>query len=612
MRRTLLLPILLLLSFTAFAQSGEWGSRGISRHFAILGDLVFAADGRGVTTYDVSNATNIIATDFDTTGEETYDVAIVAGSPAHVAVATKRGIDWYRVEGSTLTGPVERTESTEPITHIAAGTQLVAAATTRKVTLYRLQSEDAISVAQYDFRNDVLAVALVNDVLYASVDREGTYVYQQPSVDWSTKLLEVPLAFARSGNTLWGVSRDTGLTGYNVQNPASPIVISSTGSGTYLLDGVAATSSRVFAFEKNNQLRVFDVTDPAKPSLVTTLEEWTNAIAANGNRVFFAGAIIDSEKMAFETGHPLRVLDATTLSTTGEFTALAGPVSGVWTNGSLAYVIDPPYLRILDVSKTAEPREISSIVVPNIQDHITVKNGLAVIYGRKDVLLYDVKDPLAPRFMSSWFTQGHAPSWAAITANKVVEANGHSGFHVVDYMNYPAPVQVSGRKWDYHGLTASDDVAYLILHGVLIVVEIANGKDAVDHAKFSLLGEQVEIMPPNSAYPSHLIFREPEGIRVFSLANRFEPQSVAYLPIRAGLMATGDGVAYFDIDGTLQRLDVANPSGLTATEMKVVSPMQISVAGEKVVVADRYSLRVYGPDTASPLPPARGKRRAVN
>jgi hypothetical protein len=37
--------------------------------------------------------------------------------------------------------------------------------------------------------------------------------------------------------------------------------------------------------------------------------------------------------------------------------------------------------------------------------------------------------------------------------------------------------------------------------------------------------------------------------------------------------------------------------------MRVASPMQIASANGKIVVADRYSLRVFGPNTAPPPPP---------
>ncbi|HEX7831905.1 MAG TPA: hypothetical protein VF787_19770, partial [Thermoanaerobaculia bacterium] len=425
--------------------------------------------------------------------------------------------------------------------------------------------------------------------------------------------LEAPIAFAQSGNILWGVSHDTGLTGINVQNPAAPQVISSTGLAESFFDGVAAAGSRVFAFEKNNRLRVFNVTDPAHPALVTTLNEWTNVVAASGNRLFFAGAIIDAEDLSSATGKPLRIFDATTLASLGEFTDLAGPVSGVWTDGSVAYVIDPPYLRVLDVSKTAEPRELSSILVPNIQDHIRVKNGLAVIYGRVTVNLVDVSKPLAPRVLASWNTQGHAPSEAAIAGTTFVEANPHSGFHIVDYTNYAAPVQIGGRKWHYHSIATGDDAVYLLEQGVFLTLQIANGTTSVDKTKYSVNADQVEIVPPNSPNPYALLLRAPDGIRIYSLANRFDPQPAAFVPMdEPQLLGTGDGVAYVAMDGVLHRLNVGVPS-LAETEMKVMSPMQISVAGEKIVVADRYSLRVFGPDTTSPVPPppVTSKRRSV-
>jgi hypothetical protein len=594
------------MSLPALAQGGEWGSRGISRRFAVLGDTVFAADGRGITTYDVSTPASPRVIDFDTTGNETSDLAIVSGSPAHVVAATTRGLDWYRVDGNSLAGPVAMTEGRGSVTRVAANSHLAAAVIGENVLVYELNAPDADLVAQYAYRsNKVLAVAFVGDVLFVSVDREGTYVYDVPDFDYATKLNVAPIAFALSGNTLWGAAPDTGLTAINVQTPTAAEVIGSAGSGEYVLDGVAALGTRIFTFERGNLIRVFDATDPTKPTLVMTKSEWVNVLAASVDRLFLAGAIIDSEKLSSETGKPLRVFDANTLALLGERSDYAGPVSGVWTDGSLAYVIDPPYLRVMDVSKSAQPRVLSSIAVPQIQDQIRVKNGLAVIYGRTLVNLLDVSDPLHPRHIGSWNTQGHPESFAAIARDTFLEANPHSGFHVVDYSNPSAPVQVGGRKWHYYSIAAGDDAAYLLLYGVFLTVQIANGNTVIDKTKYQIVADQLDVVPPNSSAPYALVLRTQDGIGVYSLAERFVPQQTAFIPAQTpGLMATGDDDAYVTMGGILHRLNVAAPAALVATDMKVLSPMQISVAGEKVVIADRYSLRVYGPDTDSPeLPP---------
>ncbi|HET8797902.1 MAG TPA: hypothetical protein VFO89_09445, partial [Thermoanaerobaculia bacterium] len=552
--------------------------------------------------------------DYDTTANETSDLALIPGTPAHVVVATTRGLDWYRVDGETIDGLVAVTETSAPVSRVAANERWVAAAIGQEVIVYESRPSAATRITEYAFRNRVLALAFVSDVLYISVDREGTYVYEVPSAEWAAKLLPAPVSFARAGSVLWGASRDTGLTAIDVTAPAAPSILSHTGGGELFLDGVAAAGTRVFAFERDNRVQVFEAADPSSPSRIATLEEWTNVIAASGERVFLAGAVIDGEKLSSETGKPLRIFDARTLALLGEATDLAGPVSGVWTDGSLAYVVDRPYLRVLDVSKASEPRELASLLVPDIQDRIRVKNGLAVLYGRTHVILIDVSSPLRPRFLSAWDAQGHPPSTAMILSpGLIAEANLHSGFHVIDHRNYPQPVQIGGRIWHYLDAAASDDAAYLMLYGVLLTVEIRDqGRTVIDRKKYSILADQVDIVPPNASSPHALVARTPDGVRVYSLADRYAPMQTAFLPIaRPGTMGTGDDDAYIAIDGILHRLKVATPSMLTPTAMKVMSPLQISVAGARVVVADRYSVRVFGPDTPSPVPPLKRKRRAA-
>ncbi|HEX9493355.1 MAG TPA: hypothetical protein VGA33_08825, partial [Thermoanaerobaculia bacterium] len=55
--RRLASTIVALIPIFAFAQTGEWGARGVSRRFIVQGPRVFAADGRGVAVYDVSQST---------------------------------------------------------------------------------------------------------------------------------------------------------------------------------------------------------------------------------------------------------------------------------------------------------------------------------------------------------------------------------------------------------------------------------------------------------------------------------------------------------------------------------------------------------------------------
>ena len=612
MRRFLVL-LSLLVSFSLAAQSGMWGQRGISRAFAIDDDVLYAADGRGVAAYDVSAADRITRIDVEWSDDETYDVALFGD--AELVVATAGGVERFaRSDGGTLTRIVGTTDPGRT-DHVAANARFVAAASARNLMLLERNGNGLKVARRITYGGDVTALAFVGDHLYVSVERDPTRVYLAPS---STALDLIPgltaRQFALSGDVLWAASEDDGLNAIDVSNPATPAIIGSFGRNVLRLGGVAASGTRVYAFESPDALHVFDATDPAEIVLDATIDEWVNVLGASGTRVFFAGPVIDDSGLAYdpgliprELGKPVRALDASTRAIVAEYEELAGPVSGVWTDGSVAYVVDPPYLRVLDVSTTASPRQVTSLLIPNLQDRIRVKNGLAVIYGRAFVNVVDVSVPLRPRLIATWDAQGHPPNTAAILKTRVIEANDHSGMHVVDFSDPAFPVQVGGRIWHYLDIAASDDAAYAVQYDSLLVVEIAGERTVIDRDELRVIHQQVDTAPPNAAQPEYLFARGEAGLRLYSLADRFHPQEVDFVAMTGlGVFATGNRSAYVAKDGRLHLVDLTKKLALQATGMRVTSPMQMSVAGEKIVVADRYFVRVYGPDTASPpAPPAR-------
>jgi hypothetical protein len=351
------------------------------------------------------------------------------------------------------------------------------------------------------------------------------------------------------------------------------------------------------------------------PRELTTLRDWAGVAVADASRLFVAGSILDAEKKIYATGAAVRAYDAGTLALIGEVRDLAGPVSGVWTDGSIAMVVDPPYFRVLDVSKTESPREIASLRIEDAQESVRVKNGLAIVYGRAKVHLIDVTNIYRPRYLGTWDTQGHPPSAAAIAGDTIVEANEHSGMHVLDYTDPAQPVQIAGRIFHYHDAAAGDDAAYLLMRSTTITVDLRDRTRVVttrvDVTPLNYL--QIDTVPPNAAFPRALVLRSTTGISIMSLVeNRFVPTPVTIIPFaQPGLFGTSDRGAYITRDGSLHYLDLASPGTPADTGLRVTSPMQISVAGEKIVVADRYRVRVYGPDTAPPPAPPPARKRAV-
>lgn len=599
------LLVLLLLSVPLAAQQGVWGERGISRRFAVRGDLVYAADGRGVSVYDVANPAAIVRIDVESGDAESRDLAFLG--PTDLILATSAGLERFAVQPD---GTLQRrgTTGVAGVTRVAGTASHVAAASGKTLMIFSRFGDGLAVESQRNFGGTIRALTASGNIIYAAVERTAIYAIDAATGETVTTFAVNAQGLAVSGNTLWAAADIRGLFAIDL---AGNEVAGVFGAGQYRFSDVAASGSRVYAVESPNRVHIFDGSEPDEPELLATLNDWVNVVAAGGSRLFMAGAIIDSENLPLETGAPLRVYEGTALA--GEFRDLAGPISGVWTDGSIAYVVDPPFLRILDISTTSAPREIGSVEVPNIQDWIRVKNGLAINYGRTWVNLIDLSRPRRPKLIGSWFTQGHAPSFAALARDTVIEANAHSGLHVVDYTNPANMVQISGRIMHYHDVAAGDDAIYALQSQILLTLDLTERTRATDRNQTTGQYQQLETLPPNAAFPHHLVVRSGQEVTIYSLMeDRFSPRFVATVPLpNVGLLATNDTTVFAAKDGLLHRMEVASPSGFTPTDMVVTSPMQISVAGEKVVIADRYRLRIYGPNTAPvPAEPV-SRRRAV-
>src|SRR5262249_4239817 len=158
--------------------------------------------------------------------------------------------------------------------------------------------------------------------------------------------------------------------------------------------------------------------------LVTRFNEPAQTIGANGTRLLVSGTIFDPFGLPTETGAPIRIFDGANLA--GEFRDFAGPLSGVATDGTLAYIVDRPFFLVIDVSNASAPRQMASIPIDNIGDRVKVRGPLALIFGRGDVQIVDINNPYAPRLISIYHSQGGPPSTAAFGRNTLLEGNPYS------------------------------------------------------------------------------------------------------------------------------------------------------------------------------------------
>jgi hypothetical protein len=113
---------------------------------------------------------------------------------------------------------------------------------------------------------------------------------------------------------------------------------------------------------------------------------------------------------------------------------------------------------------------------------------------------------------------------------------------------------------------------------------------------------------------NELVVRSADGLHVFSLTDPLDPVEMSFVPMTEPGVAgpAADGVLVW-IDDALVRADLAART-VVASGLDALSPVQIDSAGAKIAIADRYGLRVFGPNTAPPPPPpppAPVRRRAA-
>ena len=578
---------------------GEWGSRGITKRFVARGGKVFAADGRGIAVYDVSRSPVSRMAVADTTAESS-DLAFL--SDREIAVATRNGIERY---DSDLNRIARYSDVNASI--VASNGRLLAGVTPTGITIWENDTMNVIKrVAPMQ---PASALAWHGDTLLVAIPAVGVDFITGDNEDF---VAENARDIAVIGDTLTIAAGVNGIAIYDLAGP-KPAFVARVDSGERNFARIAVSNSRLFAAELPDTISVYDITG-GSPALMTRFREPVQAMAAAATRLFVSGTLFDAFGLPTETGAPIRVFEGASLA--GEFRDLAGPVSGVATDGTLAYVVDPPYFRVIDVSATAVPRELASMLIDGIGDRVKVRNGIALIFGRGDVQLVDINNPYSPRLISVYHAQGGPPSTAGFGRNALLEGNPYSGFHVVDFTSFAEPRQIGGIKGHYFDVAADGgDVAYVSLQAIdLITIDVADPNNPRSVKSATIGPVLADVVPATENHPKLLVIQTQSGIRIYNLSDPRNPIEMSNTPMAAiGTIAADGDIAYIASAGLVQTMDLTSPSrpAIAPAAIQPFAPMQMAAARGKLVIADRYALRVFGPDTPPPPTQPPTRRRAA-
>jgi len=595
--------LLTVVAPLALADSGVWGERGIVGRLAVRAPYLFEADGRGVSVYDVStNDPRRIG--IAPTADESLDVAV----SDDLYVITRGEIDRLAVaDNGVLT--LKATIPGSDYRSIVAGDGYIATLGATRLKIWSTAQEMPVVVAEIEPPGTVTAYAFHDSQLWVAVRDQAIYGYDitqgaQPLGMFSANAQG--LAFR--GDTLFAAAGVDGLIIADVSDAANPTIISRTGAGELNLIGLVATADRVYAPESVNIIDVFDVSDPEAPKQLASIHDYAQSLATDGARLFAGGEEVDSFGLIHVT--PLRFsVYANGVRAGGFSDTLGGPVTGVATDGTFAYVIDWPYFRVMDVSTPSQIKLLTSITFPDIQDHVKIHDGFAIVWGRGKLNLVDIHDPWHPKFLGTFDSLGMPFGGATFANDIIIEANPQTGMHVLDFFQLTTPdkpVQIGGVIWHYYELVSYFPAVYMFDINTIRIADVSNPFKT--HAVREVpIPHGAAAVVTNDAGPAHLVVQSTDRFHILDLTDPFNPIEVGGLPLlpSTGVLATdGDGVLIARA-GEVDRLDISNPAHpeMSKTAMTAVAPAQIAVGGGKVVIADRYQLRVYGSVTPAPQEP---------
>lgn len=203
-------------------------------------------------------------------------------------------------------------------------------------------------------------------------------------------------------------------------------------------------------------LRIFDISDPASPTLLGIEYTPCNCIAVSGNYAF----ITDPDAGAL---HTIDISDPVHPTNAGSYTALSRPYA-VAVSGDHAFVIDPygTDLNVLDITDPTSPSLAGTYNSVSFSRNIAIDGDYAFIaFDTGGMKIIDIKNPAAPSYIAS--LPASKVQYVAVTGDYAFVANSDLGVLVADISDPGSPVLLHAfdTPGAAHGLCLAGDYCFV-------------------------------------------------------------------------------------------------------------------------------------------------------
>lgn len=357
---------------------------------------------------------------------------------------------------------------------------------------------------------------------------DGVYSIQQnPDQPVWVGMYGTDGAMQHAGITAAGATLYVALAGfqiYDLSNPASPVL-----RGAAISPGFVKQTERagnlLYVADLFNGWQIVDVTDPTRPRLVSWDPFYASDVQVAGNRAYLGGTA-------------LRVYDVTNPASPtllGSYPVVNG-ATDLEVSGSTAYINNFFGVTILDVSNPANIRPLSEIRQADETDTVdalAVEGALAYVLTRSSFKIYDVTNPASPALRGSLPLANFGAS-LRIVGGRAYVSDMMGLLRIVDVQN-PAAPQLLGTylsQVETYEVEVIGELALLATKSGVQVVDVRDPAVPVLRNDVPLLGGALSIhlgdglLFVGSSVPSP---REGVGLRILRLLNVIDQQFLPQL-----------------------------------------------------------------------------------
>ncbi len=414
------------------------GTPGQATGVAVSGNLVYVADGAlGLRVYDISDQGLRFLGSVDTPGGA-FDVA-VSGNLAYLAEDQNlRVIDVSHPTTPRIVSSVEMWARGGVV--VSGSIAYVAGWGLRAVDV---TNPDAPQILGGMTWADAFGITVSGDHAYLA-DRWGLHVFD--------------------------------IT--NLQTPAPLGSVMPDRHGEFDEVAVSGTVAYVVEYDEDNAMHfsVIEIGEGARPRILGKC--WLSSsgeglkIAVSGNYAYVSGHTVDDDDRHF---YHFWVIDISDAARPRIVTHTNMEARDLAVSGNLLYVAAGDIgLEVIDVSNPGRPLLVWRVDTPGQASGVAVAGPhVCVADGSSGLQVFDVTNPQSPQLLGSVDTQGVAND-VAVSGRFAYLADGPSGLQVIDITNPASPEIVGGvTTWDSRSIAVSGTTAYVRGLG-LHVIDVSN------------------------------------------------------------------------------------------------------------------------------------------